>query len=324
MMDIDFKVVALCGGVGGSKLAYGLNRLLGPNLTVVVNNGDDFVHLGLSISPDLDTVVYTLSELADEERGWGRADESWNLMESLSGLGGDTWFRLGDRDLALHLLRTRALSAGITLTEFTRSITSRLKIAANVLPMTDDPFATTLVTEDGTLSFQKYFVELQAKPKVLRITFGDFCGAYATDQVLDAIRTADAIIICPSNPYLSVDPILHLPGVLPAIRHVKSPKIAVSPLVGGHAVKGPTAKIMTEFGLPTNCVSIAKHYPFLDGLIIDRLDRADEDRIEIPVHSTNTVMRSKRDRGNLAAECLDFIARIRNEPKLWPTWLPGV
>jgi LPPG:FO 2-phospho-L-lactate transferase len=323
-MDVDFKVVALCGGVGGSKLAYGLNRLLGPNLTVVVNTGDDFVHLGLSISPDLDTVVYTLSDLADDERGWGRADESWNLMGALAGLGGETWFRLGDRDLALHLLRTRALGAGITLTEFTRSVASRLKVAANVLPMTDDPLATKVVTEDGTLSFQKYFVELQAKPKVKRIEFDNFCGAFATDDVLRALRTADAIIICPSNPYLSVDPILHVPGMLQAIKENKAPKIAVSPLVGGNAIKGPTAKIMNELGIPTNCVSIARHYPFLDGLIIDGLDQADLDRIEIPVHSTKTIMRSKGDRGNLASECLDFIARIRNEPRLWPTWLPGV
>lgn len=314
-MDTDFKVVALCGGVGGSKLAYGLNQLLGSRLAVVVNTGDDFVHLGLSISPDLDTVIYTLSDLADDERGWGRAGESWNMMEALGGLGGETWFRLGDRDIALHLLRARALGAGITLTEFTRSIASRLNIAADILPMTDDRFATMVVTEDGALSFQKYFVELQAKPRVKRIRFDNDGKASPTDQVLGAIKSADAIMVCPSNPYLSVDPILHLPGMLPAIKQSKATKIAVSPLVGGHAIKGPTAKIMTELGVPTNCVSIARHYPFLDGLIIDRLDQADINQIDIAVHATDTIMRTRDDRKNLAAQCLDFIARIRSEPE---------
>jgi LPPG:FO 2-phospho-L-lactate transferase len=324
MTGIDQRIVALCGGVGGAKLAYGLNRLLGENLAVVVNTGDDFEHLGLAISPDLDTVVYTLGELADEDRGWGRAGESWNFMGALAELGGETWFRLGDRDLALHVLRSRALRAGVTLTDFTRTLASRLNIAAAILPMSDGPFATIVVTSSGRLSFQRYFVEAQAQPQVQKIEFDNTSGASATEPVLSAIASADAIIICPSNPYLSIDPILAVPGVLSALEKSRAPKISVSPLVGGRAIKGPTAKIMSELNVPANCASIARHYPFLDGLVIDRLDRSETDSIQIPVHLTNTIMRSKDERVQLAAECLNFVGRLRNEPKRWSTWIPGV
>jgi len=305
------KIVAVCGGVGGAKLAYGLNRILGANLTVIVNTGDDFEHLGLSVSPDLDTVVYTLGELADEERGWGRAGETWNFMESLSGLGGETWFRLGDRDLALHVLRSRALRAGVTLTDFTRELTGRLGIAATILPMGDEPFSTMVVTADGRLSFQRYFVEMQAQPAVERIEFDNPSGGEATEEVLSSIRSADAIIICPSNPYLSIDPILALPGILTELEKAKAPIVAVSPLVGGRAIKGPTAKIMRELGLETNCRSIARHYPFLDGLVMDDIDRSESDRIGMPVHVTNTIMGSKDDRIRLAEECLQFLKTVK-------------
>jgi LPPG:FO 2-phospho-L-lactate transferase len=306
----DLKVVALCGGVGGSKLAYGLNRLLGSNLCVVVNTGDDFQHLGLDVCPDLDTVTYTLGELADEERGWGRAGESWNFMEALGGFGGETWFRLGDRDLALHVLRTRALRAGESLTDFTRALASHLNIGANILPMSDDPFPTIVVTPGGRLSFQRYFVELQARPKVLRIEFENPKSGSVTKAVLDAIAAADAIIVCPSNPYLSVDPILAVPGMLPALEAAKAPILAVSPLVGGLAIKGPTAKIMNELGVATNCASIVQHYPFLDGLIMDVADEAEAGGIDIPVYLTNTIMRSKDERIALAGECLKFLDRF--------------
>jgi LPPG:FO 2-phospho-L-lactate transferase len=324
MINGNIKVVALCGGVGGAKLAYGLNRLLGANLTVVVNTGDDFEHLGLSISPDLDTVVYTLGELADEDRGWGRAGESWNFMDSLVGLGGETWFRLGDRDLALHVLRSAALRAGVTLSDFTKVMASRLKIPANILPMSDDPFATIVVTPRGRLTFQRYFVELQAQPEIEKIEFDNASGGFATESVLGAIASSDAIIICPSNPYLSIDPILAMPGILPALEKARGPKISVSPLVGGRAIKGPTAKIMNELKVPVNSASIVSHYPFLDGFVMDRVDRAEADLIHIPVHLTNTIMRSKDERVHLAVECLNLIGRLKNEPKRWPTWIPGV
>lgn len=304
------KVVALCGGVGGAKLAYGLDRILGDRLTVIVNTGDDFEHLGLAICPDLDTVVYTLSELADDQRGWGRAGESWNFMETLGELGGDVWFRLGDRDLALHVLRSRALRAGRSLTEFTGGLATRLQIRATILPMTDTPFSTMVVTPLGRLSFQRYFVEFQAQPEVRAIEFENTNAATAAEGVLRVIGEADAIILCPSNPYLSIDPILAVPGVLPALQAAAAPIIAVSPLVGGQAIKGPTAKIMRELGVETSCISIARHYPFLDGLVMDKVDEADAPRIDVPVHLTQTIMRSKDERVRLAQECLDFLGHF--------------
>jgi len=304
-------IIALSGGVGGAKLALGLSRILPPEeLLVVVNTGDDFEHLGLTICPDLDTVVYTLSELADDQRGWGRAGESWNFMEALGELGGDVWFRLGDRDLALHVLRSRALRAGRSLTEFTGDLATRLQIRATILPMTDTPFSTMVVTPLGRLSFQRYFVEFQAQPEVRGIEFENTGAATAAEGVLRVIGEADAIILCPSNPYLSIDPILAVPGVLPALQAAAAPIIAVSPLVGGQAVKGPTAKIMQELGVETNCISIVRHYPFLDGLVMDKVDEADAPRIDVPVHLTQTVMRSKDERVRLAQECLDFLGRF--------------
>ncbi|WJR77881.1 2-phospho-L-lactate transferase [Bradyrhizobium sp. NP1] len=307
------KIVALCGGVGGAKLAYGLNRLLGEKLTLVINTGDDFEHLGFWISPDIDTVVYTLGGLSDDERGWGRAGESWNFIEALGGLGGETWFRLGDRDLATHVQRTLALRAGRTLTEFTRQMAKQVGIAATLLPMTDARFSTMVVTPEGRLPFQRYFVEQQSRPVVRRIEFEHADDVKASAEALRALQAPDldAIIVCPSNPYLSVDPILRVPGILAALESVSAPVIAVSPLIGGQAVKGPTAKIMQELGVPTSAASIALHYPFLSGLVIDRLDEAQAARLKIPAHVTNTLMRSKDDRVNLAAECLDFIARLK-------------
>ena len=310
MTRTDLKVAALCGGVGGSKLAYGLNRLFGAKLSVVVNTGDDFQHLGLDVCPDLDTVTYTLGELADEDRGWGRAGESWNFMEALADLGGESWFRLGDRDLALHVLRSRALHAGIGLTDFTSALTSHLNIPAKILPMSDDPFPTIVVTSQGRLSFQRYFVELRARPEVQKIEFENPNEGVATEAVLGAIAAADAIIVCPSNPYLSVDPNLAVPGIRPALEAAQAPIIAVSPLVGGHAIKGPTAKIMNELGVATTCASIVQHYPFLDGLVMDATDEAEAGLIDIAVHLTNTIMRSKDERVGLAAECLKLLDRF--------------
>jgi LPPG:FO 2-phospho-L-lactate transferase len=306
------RIVALCGGVGGAKLAYGLNRLLGDKLTLVVNTGDDFEHLGFWISPDLDTVIYTLGELADDERGWGRADESWNFMAAFGQLGGETWFRLGDRDLATHVQRMLAMRAGRTLTDFARQMVAHLGIGATILPMTDDRFSTMVVTTDGRLPFQRYFVEQQSRPVVKRIEFEHADDAKASAEVLRVLQAddLDAIIVCPSNPYLSVDPILRVPGILAALESVRVPIIAVSPLIGGQAVKGPTAKIMQELGVPTSVASIASHYPFLDGLVIDRFDQAETRSLAIPAHLTKTLMHSKDDRVKLAAECLDFIGRL--------------
>ena len=305
-------VVALCGGVGGAKLALGLERLIGADLTVIVNTGDDFEHLGLHVSPDIDTVVYTLGGLSDLERGWGRADESWNFMEALGALGGETWFRLGDRDLAMHVERSRALRSGISLTEFTVATARRLGIAASILPMSDDRVETIVITAQGALPFQRYFVGLQCAPLVKRLEFSNVERAAATSQVLAALRNPDlaAIIICPSNPYLSVDPILAVSDIRKALDEVTAPIIAVSPLIGGQAVKGPTAKIMAELGVPADSASIARHYRFIDGLIIDETDRAEAGKIDMPVRVTSTLMRSLGDRDRLAADCLEFASHL--------------
>ena len=305
-------VVALCGGVGGVKLALGLERLIGADLTVIVNTGDDFEHLGLHVSPDIDTVVYTLGGLSDLERGWGRAGESWNFMEALGALGGETWFRLGDRDLAMHVERTRALRGGTSLTEFTAATACRLGIASSILPMSDARVETIVVTADGTLPFQRYFVGLQCAPVVKRLEFRNAERAAASSQVLGALRNPDlaAIIICPSNPYLSVDPMLAVSDIRRALDEVTAPIVAVSPLIGGQAVKGPTAKIMAELGVPADSASIARHYPFIDGLIIDETDRAEASSIDMPVRVTSTLMRSLEDRDRLATDCLDFAGRL--------------
>lgn len=308
-------VVALCGGVGGAKLALGLERLIGTDLTVIVNTGDDFEHLGLHVSPDIDTVLYTLGGLSDIERGWGRADETWNFMDSLGGLGGETWFRLGDRDLAMHVERTRALRAGTSLTDFTTAMARRLGIAAHILPMSDDRVETMVITADGPLPFQRYFVGLQCAPAVQRLEFRNAESAVASDQVLAALGNPNlaAVIVCPSNPYLSVDPILAVSDIRRALDRVTAPIVAISPLIGGQAVKGPTAKIMAEFGVPADSVAIARHYHFIDGLIIDETDRGDAGKIELPVHVTSTWMRTLEDRDRLAADCLEFAARLARE-----------
>jgi len=305
-------VVALCGGVGGAKLALGLERLIGADLTLIVNTGDDFEHLGLHVSPDIDTVVYTLGGLSDLERGWGRADESWHFMEALGALGGETWFRLGDRDLAMHVERSRALRSGISLTEFTVATTRRLGITASILPMSDDRVETMVITAERALPFQRYFVELQCAPVVKRLEFSNAKWAAATSQVLAALRNPNlvAIIICPSNPFLSVDPILAVSDIRRALDEVTAPIIAVSPLIGGQAVKGPTAKIMAELGVPADSASIARHYRFIDGLIIDESDQAEASKIDMPVRVTSTLMRSLGDRDRLAADCLEFACHL--------------
>jgi LPPG:FO 2-phospho-L-lactate transferase len=310
-------VVALCGGVGGAKLALGLNRLIDANLTLIVNTGDDFEHLGLHVSPDIDTVVYTLAGLSDIERGWGRSGESWNCMKAFGELGGETWFQLGDRDLAMHVLRSRALRNGASLTHFTMATVRRLGISATILPMSDDRVETIVVTAQGALPFQRYFVGLRCAPIVKRLEFRNAERAAASDQVLAALRNPDlaAIIICPSNPYLSIDPILAVSDIRKALDEARAPIVAVSPLVGGQAIKGPTAKIMSELGVPANSLTIARHYPFISGLILDEMDRAEADKIDLPVHVTSTFMRSIEDRERLAADCLDFAARLVADAK---------
>lgn len=307
-------VVALCGGIGGAKLALGLYRVLGGGqLSVIVNTGDDFEHLGLSVAPDLDTVLYTLGGVADRERGWGRADETWNFMEALGQRGGETWFRLGDRDLAMHVVRTAWLGDGGTLGGFAAQTARALGIAAQVLPMTDAAVRTIVATDEGDLPFQHYFVQRRCEPAVKAIRFEGAARATPAPGVLDllASRAVRAIVICPSNPYLSVDPILAVPGIREALAEGAAPVIAVSPLVGGLAVKGPTAKIMSELGVAVNTQAILAHYRgLIDGLVIDEADAADAAHATVPLLVTRTMMTSLADRERLAEEVTGFADRL--------------
>jgi LPPG:FO 2-phospho-L-lactate transferase len=311
------SVVTLCGGVGGAKLAFGLDRLLGRDLQVIVNTGDDFEHLGLTISPDIDTVLYTLAGLANPVLGWGRADESWNFMDALAHMGGENWFRLGDRDLVLHVERTWRLRAGQSLTDIVAYFAARLGLQAKILPMCDDPIRTIVATDQGTLPFQRYFVEQRCAPRVSGISFEGLADARASGRVLAALRdpAIEAIVVCPSNPFLSVDPILAAPGIRDELERRTVPMIVVSPIIGGKAVKGPTDKIMAELGISGTTLSIASHYNgLMDGLVIDRTDAADRDTVNLPVLVTDTLMRDDADRTRLAGEVLEFAARIGAGP----------
>ena len=309
------EVVALTGGIGGAKLALGLHRVLPPGaLACIVNTGDDFVHLGLHVSPDLDTTLYTLAGCENPEQGWGRRDETWTFMRVLEELGGETWFRLGDGDLALHVERTRRLATGETLSAIMDDFRRRFGIASRLLPMSDDTVATRVHTPDAELAFQDYFVRLRAAPEVRAI---EFAGAStsrtsaALAEVLGSSRLR-AIVVCPSNPYLSIDPILAVRGLAAALRAPGVPVVAVSPLIGGRAVKGPTAKIMRELGIEASNRAIAAHYgDLLDGLVIDESDRSAELPRGLPTRATRTLMKSLDDREMLARATLEFADHLR-------------
>lgn len=309
------EVVALTGGIGGAKLALGLHRVLPPGtLACIVNTGDDFVHLGLHVSPDLDTTLYTLAGCENPEQGWGRRDETWTFMRALGELGGETWFRLGDGDLALHVERSRRLATGETLSAIMDDFRRRFGIASRLLPMSDDTVATRVHTPDAELAFQDYFVRLRAAPEVRAI---EFAGAStsrtsaALAEVLGSSRLR-AIVVCPSNPYLSIDPILAVRGLAAALRVPGVPVVAVSPLIGGRAVKGPTAKIMRELGIEASNRAIAAHYgDLLDGLVIDESDRSAELPHGLPTRASRTLMKSLDDREMLARATLEFADHLR-------------
>jgi LPPG:FO 2-phospho-L-lactate transferase len=305
--------VALSGGIGGAKLSLGLAQLLGNRLTVIVNTGDDFEHLGLYVSPDIDTTLYTLSGVVNPETGWGRRDETWSFMQATAELGGPTWFKLGDRDLATHVERTRRLRGGETLTGITAHLALRLGIAASVLPMADEPVRTSVESDAGTLAFQEYFVRDQCRPVVRRVAYDGAASARPSREVIAALSANDlaGIIICPSNPWLSVDPILAVPGLREAMLASGAPVIAVSPIIGGRAVKGPTAKIMTELGIAPGAAAIARHYDgLLDGFVLDAEDAALAGEIAGPTVATNTMMRTLEDKVRLAETCLSFCSRL--------------
>lgn len=304
------RIVVLSGGVGGAKFADGLARALpAEDLTIIVNTGDDFEHLGLRISPDLDTVVYTLAGLAHPETGWGRADESWSFIETLGALGGPTWFRVGDRDLALHIERTRRLRAGEPLSGVTRDLARRMGVEATVLPMSDDPTPTFVLTEEGPLPFQEYFVARGWQPRVKGFRFEGMDRARPAPGVLQAIDQAQAVLLGPSNPWVSLDPILTVPGIREAM--IGKRVAAVSPIVGGKALKGPAAKIFTELGVPPSAAAVASHYRgTLTDFVLDAVDRESESEIRgfgMKVWIADSIMRSVEDRTRLAGEVLSFL-----------------
>jgi len=311
----DGPVLALSGGVGGAKLALGLCRILPPDtLTIVANTGDDFEHLGLAISPDLDTLLYTLSGNDNPELGWGRRGETWNFMAALEALGGETWFRLGDGDLATHVERTRRLKAGESLSAIIDDFRRRLGIIARLLPMSDDPVRTRLRTPEGWLDFQDYFVRLRCAPVISELAFEGAETARPYPDFLATLADPDlrAIVICPSNPFISIDPILAVPGIRAALRDCHAPVVAVSPIIGGKAVKGPTAKMMAELGLPVDAAAVAHHYrDFLDLYIADEEDAAAVAGLDIPVVLTHTLMQSLADREALARTVLTAADRVR-------------
>jgi LPPG:FO 2-phospho-L-lactate transferase len=301
------KIVALTGGVGGARLVDGLAQVLpAEDLTVVVNTGDDFVHWGLTICPDLDTVMYTLAGLADAAQGWGIAGESFGALAMVERYRGAVWFRLGDRDLATHLMRSEALARGTPLTAITRELAGALGVGPRLLPMADAPRPTMLDTADGTLAFQDWLVRRRARPAVTRVWSAG--TARPTAAVLDALAAADAVVIGPSNPYVSIDPILNLEGVRAAL--AGRPVVAVSPIVGGRAVKGPLAAMMMQLtGRPASATAIAEHYGSLCGGLVH--ERGDAPPPGLPALATATVIPERAGRARLAAEVLAFAEALR-------------
>jgi LPPG:FO 2-phospho-L-lactate transferase len=312
-------VLALSGGVGGAKLAAGLAAVLPPeDLTIAVNTGDDFEHLGLTICPDLDSVTYAMAGLNDTQRGWGVQDESWQAMAMLRGLGEDDWFNLGDRDLGMHIARSWRLRAGETLSEVTARLTRQLGITHAIVPMSDMPVRTQILTDEGTLDFQHYFVREQCRPVARAIRFAGAGEASPSPALADALQRSDlaVVIVCPSNPYLSIDPILAVDGVRQALVDLAVPVVVVSPLVGGTSLKGPLSKLLIELGAETGNQAIASHYKGLaTHLLIDHSDAGDVEGLRtsnLSVILSATVMCGADDRERLAREALSA-ARIELE-----------
>lgn len=311
--------LAITGGVGGAKLALGLSNLLeGEQLALAVNTADDFEHLGLHVSPDIDTLVYTLAGESNPETGWGRKDESWNFMQALAELGGETWFALGDRDLAVNVERTHRLRMGQTLSEITAAFASAFGIEHTILPMTDDPVQTRVMTPTGEMTFQDYFVRARCEPTVTGFRFAGAESARLNPRILSRLKSPDlaGVILCPSNPFVSIDPILALPGMHESLRACRAPVIAVSPVVGGSAIKGPTVKMMAELSVPNTAAWVAQHYrPILDGFVLDSVDEALAAEIEsmgLPTAVTDTVMVTLEDRIGLARVCLQLAGSLRD------------
>jgi LPPG:FO 2-phospho-L-lactate transferase len=311
-------IVALAGGVGGAKMAQGLQAALpSVDLTVVVNTADDFELYGLHISPDLDTVMYTLAGIADPVNGWGVAGDTRNTLEAIARYGQEPWFLLGDQDFATHILRTERLRSGMPLSVVTTQLSDALGIQTRIVPMTDDRVATLVETPAGTLEFQDYFVGRRQTDDVLGVDFAGIEEATAHSDALAAIREADAVVIAPSNPIVSVAPILATPGLREALVNTLAPIVAVSPIVGGHALKGPAAQMLATLGHEVSALGVARLYvDVVDGFVIDEVDRELGPAIELigpRVLEAATVMGDEADRRRLAVEVLDFAAALARE-----------
>lgn len=303
------KITAFAGGVGGAKLAQGLAHILPPeDLTIIVNTGDDFEHLGLYICPDLDTVCYTLAGLANSETGWGRAGETWNTIANIEKLGGPAWFRLGDQDIATHLERTRRLKEGQPLSQIVRDFCKSWGIAPAVFPMTDSPVRTMVSTDAGELAFQEYFVHQRCEPRVKGFRFDGVEVAEPAPGVIEALEAADAVVFCPSNPWVSIDPILSV------VKKINKPIVAVSPIIGGKTVKGPAAKMFAELGIEPSALAVAQHYrTILNGFVLDHADAVLEKSVQemnIRTLVTDTLMNKITDRARLANDVLHFIGSL--------------
>ena len=304
----------LSGGVGGAKLVLGLSQVLNnDDFMTIVNTGDDFVHLGLKICPDIDTIIYTLAELVDQERGWGLKDESWNFLDTTKLLGGESWFNLGDKDLATHVHRTQRLAKGEDLTSITKNLASSFGVEAKIVPMTNDLVSTVVETREGDLAFQHYFVRDRCLPIVKRFRFEGIKSSVINPSIKEygEENNKSAVLLAPSNPFVSIDPIIGVPGMTEELVTMKGPKIAISPIINSKAIKGPAAKMMQELGIPSTSIEVANHYKgLIDAIVIDHADAALSEKIEdmgIKVFVTNTVMHSLKEKITLANECLNFI-----------------
>lgn len=317
------RFLALSGGVGGAKLVLGLSRLLSPDqLTIVTNTGDDFEHLGFTVCPDLDTVLYTLADWNNKELGWGQAGESWQFLAALGRLGGEDWFRLGDRDLATHVVRTGLINSGQTLSQVIAHLCARMAIRHSVVPMTDDPVRTTVaLAAGGELSFQHYFVRDRCEPAVSGFTFRGIDEARPAPAFLAALdENLAALLIGPSNPFVSIDPILAVPGIVERLRELHVPVVVVSNIVGGEALKGPAAKMMQELGMPLTATAVAQHYvrkygDLVTGFVLDEKDAGLEQDIRalgLQTRVAQSVMVSLQDRLDLAQTVIDFAEKLRN------------
>lgn len=325
-MESTANILAISGGVGGAKLALGLAQVVAAErLTIVANTGDDFIHLGFPVSPDLDTVMYTLAGLSNTELGWGLAGETWQFMDAVHALGGETWFRLGDKDIATHTLRRQMLDQGQSLSQVTASLCRSLGVMPSLIPMSDDSVATQVFDGQQWLEFQDYFVRQQCAPDVTAIRFNGIDSARPASgldallkQACESADALDAIIICPSNPFLSIDPVLSIPSVADRLRQAQAPVIAVCPIVAGQAIKGPTAKMMDSLSMPVSALGVANYYTqqypqLLDGFVIDHADAMaapDIEALGLKVLLANSVMRSDQDKANLASDCIAFASHF--------------